>query len=137
MLVYSELVLTTPQDLHYSSTQHDYTFVPAEPTALELAGHEPPWIPLPAYPFQSLTEDLDSTVGRSTDMHEPEVYLDGVSGQNKKARKPKARTLRDNDWEPYKSRIIELYNHKKLPLHSVQKIIQEERGFYAEYDLFF
>ena len=50
-----------------------------------------------------------------------------------KLRKKKAPTLRAGDWEPYKPRIIELHIAKKLPLREVQKKLEEEFSFTAEY----
>jgi hypothetical protein len=49
-----------------------------------------------------------------------------------KRRKPKASTLRDKDWEPYKDRITELYSQPRTDLRSVQTIIKNEYGFKAE-----
>jgi hypothetical protein len=48
-------------------------------------------------------------------------------------RKPKAPTLRAQDWEPYKARIVELYIDQKLPLREVKDKIEQEFGFKAEY----
>jgi hypothetical protein len=48
-------------------------------------------------------------------------------------RRPKAPTLRDSDWEPHKTRIWVLYCEQDLELNVVQKIIWEERKFWAEY----
>jgi hypothetical protein len=43
-----------------------------------------------------------------------------------KPRKRKARTLRRDEWEPVKARVIELHISQKLPLPEVQKIVEEE-----------
>lgn len=48
-------------------------------------------------------------------------------------RKPKAPTLRAQDWEPYKARIVELHIDQKLPLREVKEKIEQEFGFKAEY----
>ena len=48
-------------------------------------------------------------------------------------RKRKAPTLRTNDWEPYKQRILDLHTTQKLPLPRVKQMIEEEYGFKAEY----
>jgi hypothetical protein len=48
-------------------------------------------------------------------------------------RKPKAPTLRAQDWEPYKARIVELHIDQKLPLREVKDKIEQEFGFKAEY----
>lgn len=49
-----------------------------------------------------------------------------------KHRKRKARTLRDEDFEPYKNRIIELHVAQKVPLRKVSAMIEEEFGFAAK-----
>jgi hypothetical protein len=48
-------------------------------------------------------------------------------------RKWKAQTLRVEDWEPYKSRIMELHIEQDLPLREVKDAIQKEFGLEAEY----
>jgi hypothetical protein len=48
-------------------------------------------------------------------------------------RKRKAPTLRADDWEPYKKRILQLHIENKLPLPEVRQMIEEEYGFKAEY----
>ncbi|WKT45107.1 Tetratricopeptide repeat [Fusarium oxysporum f. sp. vasinfectum] len=50
----------------------------------------------------------------------------------RKSRKKKAPTLRDEDWEPFKGRILELYETHKLPLEKVKTMIEEEFGFTAQ-----
>lgn len=47
-------------------------------------------------------------------------------------RKHKAPTLRADDWEPYKKRILDLHATQKLPLPKVRQMIEEEYGFKAE-----
>ncbi|KAF2490246.1 TPR-like protein [Lophium mytilinum] len=47
-------------------------------------------------------------------------------------RKRKAPTLRADDWEPYKARVLELHITLKLPLPEVKKRIEYEFGFNAE-----
>jgi hypothetical protein len=49
-----------------------------------------------------------------------------------KPRKPKARTLRDSDWDPYRTRLTELYT-SGTTLKDMKKIIEEEFNFHAEY----
>ncbi|WXC58018.1 hypothetical protein SNK03_003916 [Fusarium graminearum] len=53
-------------------------------------------------------------------------------GPPPKRRKKKAPTLRANDWEPYKTRILELHDEQKVPLPKVKTMIEEEFGFTAE-----
>jgi hypothetical protein len=48
-------------------------------------------------------------------------------------RKRKAATLRAEDWEPYKKRILDLHIEQKVPLLKVRELIVEEYGFKAEY----
>ena len=48
-------------------------------------------------------------------------------------RKRKAQTLHDEDWEPYKARVIELHIERNLPLPKVKKIMENESGLIAEY----
>jgi hypothetical protein len=50
-------------------------------------------------------------------------------------RKRKAATLHASDWEPYKTRIIELHIKQDLPLKEVKDKIKKEFGFTAEYVL--
>jgi hypothetical protein len=47
-------------------------------------------------------------------------------------RKRKAPTLRANDWEPYKERILQLHVEEELPLPKVMQLIEEEYSFKAE-----
>ncbi|KAF5707003.1 kinesin light chain 2 [Fusarium globosum] len=53
-------------------------------------------------------------------------------GPPRKSRKKKAPTLRDEDFEPFKDRILELYETKKLSLEKVKSMIEEEFGFTAQ-----
>jgi hypothetical protein len=48
-------------------------------------------------------------------------------------RKRKAATLRADDWEPYKDRILELHIEQKRPLPEVRQTLEKEYGFEAEY----
>lgn len=50
-----------------------------------------------------------------------------------KKRKRKAPTLRTDDFEPYKARILELHIEQNLPLPSVKVMIERESWFRAEY----
>lgn len=47
-------------------------------------------------------------------------------------RKQKAPTLRAEEWEPYKARIIELHITQGLPLTVVKERLRKESGFNAE-----
>jgi hypothetical protein len=57
-------------------------------------------------------------------------HSDGVSVQSMgpppKSRKRKAPTLRDDDWEPVRARVIELHVTQNLPLPEVKKIVEDE-----------
>lgn len=55
-----------------------------------------------------------------------------TTGPTRKSRKKKAPTLRHEDFEPFKDRILELYETQKLPLQKVKSIIEEEFGFTAQ-----
>jgi hypothetical protein len=48
-------------------------------------------------------------------------------------RKRKAATLRADDWEPYKKRILDLHIEQKRPLPEVRQTIKKEYGFEAGY----
>lgn len=54
-------------------------------------------------------------------------------GPPTRIRKRKAQTLRAEDWEPYKARIIELHIERNSPLPKVKDIMENEFGFIAEY----
>jgi hypothetical protein len=54
-------------------------------------------------------------------------------GPPARLRKRKAATLRADDWEPYKKRILDLHIKQKRSLSEVREIIEEEYGFKAEY----
>jgi hypothetical protein len=53
-------------------------------------------------------------------------------GPPSRPRKRKAPTLRADDWEPYKARVVELYVNQGLALKKVKEKIEEEFGFTAE-----
>ncbi|KAF5534808.1 kinesin light chain 2 [Fusarium phyllophilum] len=55
-----------------------------------------------------------------------------TTGPPRKSRKKKAPTLRDEDFEPFKDRILELYETQKLSLQKVKTVIEEEFGFTAQ-----
>jgi hypothetical protein len=48
-------------------------------------------------------------------------------------RRKKAQTLRDKDWEPFRTRVFELHITNGLPLKEVKAVMQREYGFSAEY----
>jgi hypothetical protein len=50
----------------------------------------------------------------------------------KPPRKKKAPTLRDSDWEPYRTRLTELYN-SQTTLKQIRKIMEDDYNFHAEY----
>ncbi|KAF2736992.1 hypothetical protein EJ04DRAFT_395129, partial [Polyplosphaeria fusca] len=53
-------------------------------------------------------------------------------GPPARPRKRKALTLRADDWEPYKERILDLHIVQKLSLPKVKQMIEDEYGFKAE-----
>jgi hypothetical protein len=50
-----------------------------------------------------------------------------------KLRKKKAPTLRRQDWEPVRARILELHDKEKKTVAQLRSIIDAEFGFKAEY----
>lgn len=64
-----------------------------------------------------------------------DAKLTAAMGPPSKRRKKKAPTLRAKDWEPYKARILELHDARKLPLAKVKEMIEKEFGFTAEYGI--
>jgi len=56
-----------------------------------------------------------------------------LMGPPARPRKRKAPTLRADDWEPYKKRILDLHIVQKMSLPEVRQMIEEEYGFKAEY----
>jgi hypothetical protein len=54
-------------------------------------------------------------------------------GPPDRPRKRKAVTLRADDWEPYKKRILDLHIEQNRPLPEVRQTIEEEYGFKAGY----
>jgi hypothetical protein len=54
-------------------------------------------------------------------------------GPPARPRKRKAPTLRADDWEPYKKRILDLHIVQKLSLPKVRQMVEVEYGFKAEY----
>ncbi|KAF5586035.1 kinesin light chain 2 [Fusarium pseudocircinatum] len=61
-----------------------------------------------------------------------QVMPAATTGPPRKSRKKKAPTLRDEDFEPFKDRILELYETQKLSLQKVKTVIEEEFGFTAQ-----
>lgn len=51
----------------------------------------------------------------------------------KTQRRRKAPTLREHDWEPLKTRIVELHVKRNMSLPDVRALMQRERGFEATY----
>lgn len=85
------------------------------------------------YPSQLHNEQL-----LSDSQHIPITAMDPSTttmGPPTNPRKRKAPTLRAEDWEPYKARIIELHIDDGLPLREVKDIIdrESESKFKAEY----
>lgn len=129
----STLVLTMTKDSHNVLAGFDWPF---DTTGIEMpdaAGSI----------SQTFWPDIttEATVGFTDDMSAVPVdcqrgYTQGVRNDvpAAKTRKPKAPTLRDSDWEPYKPRILELYGQRNMDAQSVQRALLEESGFFAEYD---
>ncbi|EWY90059.1 hypothetical protein FOYG_07685 [Fusarium oxysporum NRRL 32931] len=84
--------------------------------------------------FDSFIQGLQDT--SSTDnmdgLGAAQITPTPITGPPRKSRKKKAPTLRDEDWEPFKDRILELYETHKLPLEKVKTMIEDEFGFTAQ-----
>lgn len=91
-----------------------------------------PWPNLPDFPLETTIERVDEVFAGFPGVQEQDLCCNAADQPVAKRRKPKAPTLRNSDWEPHKSRILELYIEQNLDLQSVQKILKEEKGFYAE-----
>ncbi|KLP14612.1 Uncharacterized protein LW94_1266 [Fusarium fujikuroi] len=74
----------------------------------------------------SSTDNMDGLGAAAQIMPTP------TTGPPRKSRKKKAPTLRDEDFEPFKDRILELYETQKLSLEKVKSMIEEEFGFTAQ-----
>ncbi|VTT65945.1 unnamed protein product [Fusarium fujikuroi] len=90
----------------------------------------------PPNPFSDLfTQELQNA--SSTDNMDglgaaAQIAPTPTTGPPRKSRKKKAPTLRDEDFEPFKDRILELYETQKLSLEKVKSMIEEEFGFTAQ-----
>ncbi|KAF5637361.1 kinesin light chain 2 [Fusarium tjaetaba] len=73
-----------------------------------------------------------STIDNMEDLRATQITPAPSMGPPRRSRKKKAPTLRDGDWEPFKDRILELYETYKLPLEKVKTMIEEEFGFTAQ-----
>ena len=79
----------------------------------------PPWNAYSAAPQNNLNDPHSfSNVG--------EIAAAPMAPPPPRTRKRKAPTLRADDWEPVKSRVIELHITQKLPLQEVKKIVETE-----------
>jgi hypothetical protein len=59
------------------------------------------------------------------------VFLTSMPPPAKPARKPKAPTLKEKDWDPHKSKLEELHVKKKMQLDKIVEHMREELGFNA------
>ncbi|KAF2627195.1 hypothetical protein BU25DRAFT_368965 [Macroventuria anomochaeta] len=119
-------------DPHDLPTQCGWPVNTTDPTTFDAADFAHSWMSLPDLPFETTTEPPDKTFAGFAGIQEQGDHCNGLDQPLAKRRKPKATTLRDIDWEPHKSRILELYSHQKLGLQTVQQIIWAEKGFHAE-----
>ncbi|KAG9503278.1 hypothetical protein J7337_006121 [Fusarium musae] len=85
----------------------------------------------PAYDFSIQGLSDGSSVDNMDGLGAAQTTPIPTTGPPRKSRKKKAPTLRDEDFEPFKDRILELYETQKLPLEKVKSIIEEEFGFTA------
>ncbi|GKU02778.1 kinesin light chain 2 [Fusarium langsethiae] len=93
----------------------------------QVASDQPGALYIPNLPQESLVS-VPQVVASLSDAELTETPM----GPPPKRRKRKAPTLRAKDWEPYKTRILELHDEQKLPLPKVKTMIEEEFGFTAE-----
>lgn len=100
-------VVTTPGHNLQPSTLSTWEFSPAHSSAV-LAGTS-----LPAFASPPPAGPAPPKAGQS--------------------RKRKAVTLRPDDWEPYKKRILDLHIEQNKPLPEVRQVMEKEYGFKAEY----
>ncbi|RKK19638.1 hypothetical protein BFJ66_g6477 [Fusarium oxysporum f. sp. cepae] len=84
--------------------------------------------------FDSFIQGLQDTssTGNMDVLGAAQITPTPTTGPPRKSRKKKAPTLRDEDWEPFKDRNLELYETHKLPLEKVKTMIEEEFGFTAQ-----
>ncbi|KAF5669928.1 kinesin light chain 2 [Fusarium denticulatum] len=73
-----------------------------------------------------------SSVDNMDGLGAAQITPTATTGPPRKSRKKKAPTLRDEDFEPFKNRILELYETQKLSLQKVKTVIEEEFGFTAQ-----
>ncbi|KAF5972154.1 hypothetical protein FBULB1_8876 [Fusarium bulbicola] len=86
----------------------------------------------PAYDFFIQGLQDGSSVDNMDGLGGVQITPTATTGPPRKTRKKKAPTLRDEDFEPFKDRILELYETHKLPLEKVKTTIEEEFGFTAQ-----
>ncbi|KAF5605945.1 kinesin light chain 2 [Fusarium subglutinans] len=86
----------------------------------------------PAYDFFIQGLQDGSSVDNLDGLGAAQITPTATTGPPRKSRKKKAPTLRDEDFEPFKDRILELYETHKLPLEKVKTVIEEEFGFTAQ-----
>lgn len=96
-------------------------------------GEEPFPFPVSDLPHVLDTQEQHDTESTNAMETEPSAPM----GPPTKPRKRKAPTLRAEDWEPYKARIIELHITEGRSLPEVKQAIEEEFGFAAGYVNFF
>lgn len=91
---------------------------------------EPSYDPQALDQFPESHNQADFDVGLADDVQTSRATSMGPPARS---RKRKAPTLRAEDWEPYKVRILELHVTQGLPLPEVKRTMEEELGFAAEY----
>ncbi|KAF5571876.1 kinesin light chain 2 [Fusarium pseudoanthophilum] len=91
------------------------------------------YAPLDPFFGPFIYESPDASAINSTDgLGATQLTPAPTMGPPQKSRKRKAPTLRDEDWEPFRDRILELYETQKLPLEKVKSMMEEEFGFTAQ-----
>ncbi len=82
--------------------------------------------------FETPSEPCRETLPEFIQFKEQEISCVDSSQPAGQIRKPKARILRDSDWEPHRDRIIELYTQPKMSMQAMQRILLAEEDFFAE-----
>ena len=117
--------------LGHSTASHEY-LQQAQPTQ---HGHLP-WPSTESSTASLLNTPLQVTEaanGLRVSSHQ-QITADEVMESPAKARKPKAPTLKDVDWAPYKDLIIDLHIMREQPLEWVRTYMESEYGFKAAYE---
>lgn len=110
----SPLSISTPRlgfELHFSNADHQYQ------------------VSSPTDNGQMTKQNITSAPGLTSTSRDDQISAGSMATPLPSTRKPKSRTLRENDWNPVKHRVIELLKDK--PLSEVMGAVTSEFGFQA------